>query len=225
MSGSRSNEGQFDSAKINIVKGGDKIAELRARIDQARQDYRQEAANAMRRPKTISDAKQQLVKRSPAMPCSGSKSRPVAGTVQQIEIFTIGGVVKPGDPILDVVPSDTLVVRAKVMPVDIDRIVPGMKVDIRIPQFMKFVIKPIEGVVRSVSQDSIIDPTPSPSGPSLPYFAVEVTVGRASIPEEERAGLRPGWSSTLLFARRSAQSASYFTAPLRNRLAKSMRER
>ena len=41
--------------------------------------------------------------------------------------------------------SDTLVARAKVMPVDVDRIEPDMKVDFRVPQFMKFDIKPIEG--------------------------------------------------------------------------------
>lgn len=218
--------GQFDSAKINIVKGGDKIAELRARVDQARQDYRQEAANAIPDVrKTISDARQQLVIASDALQRVEIKA-PVTGTVQQMRIFTIGGVVKPGDPILDVVPlSDTLVVRAKVMPVDIDRIVPGMKVDIRIPQFMKFVIKPIEGVVRSVSQDSMIDPTPGPSGPSLPYFAVEVTVDRASIPEEERGRITAGMVVDTIIRTQERTVLSYLTAPLRNRLAKSMRER
>ena len=142
--------GQFESAKINNVKGRDKIGELRARIDQVRQDYRQEAANTIPEVrKTISDARQQSVIASDARQRVEIKA-PVTGTVQQMRVFTIGGVIRAGDPILDLVPlSDTLVVRAKVMPVDIDRIVRGMKVDIRVPQFMKFVIKPIDGEVRS----------------------------------------------------------------------------
>ena len=69
----------------------------------------------------------------------------MTGTVQQLKIFTVGGVIKPGDPILDIVPlSDTLVVRAKVLPIDVDRILTGETVEIRVPQFMKFELRPID---------------------------------------------------------------------------------
>jgi S-layer protein transport system membrane fusion protein len=219
-------KGQFETAKINIIKGRDKIAELRARIDQARQDYRQEGANAIPEVrKTIGDARQQLVIASDALQRVEIKA-PVTGTVQQLRIFTIGGVIKPGDPILDLVPqSDTLVVRAKVMPVDIDRIGPGMKVDIRVPQFLKFEIKPIEGVVRSVSRDSMVDQTPGASNPQLPYFAIEVAVDRAGIDEELRDRLTAGMMVETIIRTQERTVLSYLTAPLRNRLAKSMRER
>jgi len=219
-------KGQFETAKINIIKGRDKIAELRARIDQARQDYRQEGANAIPEVrKTIGDARQQLVIASDALQRVEIKA-PVTGTVQQLRIFTIGGVIRPGDPILDLVPqSDTLVVRAKVMPVDIDRIEPGMKVDIRVPQFMKFDIKPIEGVVRSVSRDSMVDQTPGTSSPQSPYFAVEVAVDRAGIDEELRDRLTAGMTVDTIIRTQERTVLSYLTAPLRNRLAKSMRER
>jgi S-layer protein transport system membrane fusion protein len=219
-------KGQFETAKINIIKGRDKIAELRARIDQARQDYRQEGANAIPEVrKTIGDARQQLVIASDALQRVEIKA-PVTGTVQQLRIFTIGGVIKPGDPILDLVPqSDTLVVRAKVMPVDIDRIGPGMKVDIRVPQFLKFEIKPIEGVVRSVSRDSMVDQTPGASNPQLPYFVIEVAVDRAGIDEELRDRLTAGMMVETIIRTQERTVLSYLTAPLRNRLAKSMRER
>ena len=219
-------KGQFDSAKISIIKGGDKTAEYRARIDQARQDYRQEAANAIPDVrKTITEARQQLIIASDALQRVEIKA-PVTGTVQQMRIFTIGGVLKPGDPILDLVPlSDTLVVRARVMPVDIDRIEPGMNVDVRVPQFMKFVIKPIEGVVRSISHDSVIDPTPGPPGQALPYFAVEVAVDRSSIAEEVRDRLTAGMVVDTIIRTQERTVLSYLSAPLRNRLAKSMRER
>jgi len=219
-------KGQSDSAKIAIVKGRDKIAEYRARIEQAWQDYRQEAANAIPDVrKTITDARQQRVIASDALQRVEIKA-PVTGTVQQMRIFTIGGVLKPGDPILDLVPlSDTLVVRARVMPVDIDRIEPGMKVHVRVPQFMKFVIKPIDGVVRSISHDSVVDPTPGPSGQALPYFAVEVVVDRASIEEEVRDRLTAGMVVDTIIRTQERTVLSYLSAPLRNRLAKSMRER
>jgi HlyD family type I secretion membrane fusion protein len=218
--------GQLDSAKINIVKGRDKIGELRARIDQARQDYRQEAASAIPDVrKTISDARQQSVIARDARDRIEIRA-PVTGTVQQMRVFTVGGVIRPGDPILDLVPvSDTLLVRAKVMPVDIDRIVPGMQVEIRIPQFMKFEIKPIDGVVRSVSHDSMVDPAADPSTPSSPFFAVEVAIDRASIAESLRERITAGMVVDTIIRTQARTVLSYLTAPLRNRLAKSMRER
>jgi HlyD family type I secretion membrane fusion protein len=218
--------GQLESAKINAVKGRDKIGELRARIDQARQDYRQDAANAIPDVrKTISDARQQSVIARDARQRVEIRA-PVTGTVQQMRIFTVGGVIRAGDPILDLVPlSDTLVVRARVMPVDIDRIVPGMKVEIRIPQFMKFELKPVDGMVRSVSQDSMVDPNPSTSGQASHYFAVEVMVDRASISESMRDRITAGMVVDTIIRTQERTVLSYLTAPLRNRLAKSMRER
>ncbi len=63
--------------------------------------------------KTVADAKQQLVIARDILQRIDIKA-PVTGTVQQLKIFTVGGVIKPGDPILDIVPlSDTLVVRAR----------------------------------------------------------------------------------------------------------------
>jgi HlyD family secretion protein len=98
-------------------------------------------------------------------------------------------------------------------------------VDIRVPQFMKFDIEPIEGVVRSVSRDSMVDQTGGASSPQSPYFAVEVAVDRAGIDEELRDRLTAGMTVDTIIRTQERTVLSYLTAPLRNRLAKSMRER
>lgn len=218
-------QGQLDGAKIGETKASEKVAELQARIDQLRQDYRQEAANALPDVrKTISDARQQLVVANDALQRIEIKA-PVAGTVQQLRIFTIGGVIKPGDPVLDIVPtSDTLVVRAKVMPVDVDRILTGESVEIRVPQFVKFELGPLLGTVRSISRDSVIDTT-TPSGVPQPYFAAEIAVERASIPTEIRDRLSAGMIVDSIIRTQERTVLAYLTAPLRLRLAKAMHER
>ncbi len=218
-------KGQLENAKINSTKGREKIGEMQARIDQLKQDYRQEAANLLPDVrKTISDARQQLVIASDALQRIDLRA-PVTGTVQQLKIFTIGGVIKPGDPVLDIVPSsDTLVVRAKVQPIDVDRILTGETVEIRVPQFMRFELHPIEGVVRSISRDSVFDP-PTSSMPAPPYFAVEVAVERASIPEGIRDRLSAGMTVDTIIRTEERTVLTYLLAPLTNRLAKSMHER
>jgi membrane fusion protein, type I secretion system len=218
-------QGQLETAQISKTKATEKVGELQARIDQLKQDYRQEAANALPDVrKTISDARQQLVVANDALQRIEIKA-PVTGTVQQLKIFTIGGVIRPGDPIMDIVPSsDVLVVRAKVMPVDVDRIVAGDAVEVRVPQFVRFELKPIIGSVRSISRDSIQD-SPGPAGPAQPYFAVEVAVDRASIPDEIRDRISAGMTVDAIIRTQERTVLSYLVAPIRNRLAKSMRER
>jgi HlyD family type I secretion membrane fusion protein len=218
-------QSQLEGSKINRTKAKEKVAEYQARVDQLKQDYRQEAASLMPDVrKTISDAKAQLTIAGDALQRIEIKA-PVTGTVQQLKMFTVGGVIKPGDPILDIVPSsDTLVVRAKVLPIDVDRILTGESVEIRVPQFMKFQLKPIMGVVRSISRDSIIEAATS-AGPSQPYFAVEVAVDRNAIPEDIRDRMIAGMTVDALIRTRSRTVLSYLVAPLTNRLSKSLRER
>jgi S-layer protein transport system membrane fusion protein len=218
-------KGQFDTAKVSAVKAEEKVGEFQARIDQLQQDYRQEGANALPDVrKVISDARQQLTIASDILQRIDITA-PVTGTVQQLKVFTIGGIIKPGDPILDIVPtSDTLVVRAKVLPIDVDRILTGEKVEVRVPQFMKFELGPIEGIVRSVSRDSIVD-APTAAGPAPAYYAVEVAVDRNSIPEEIRDRMIAGMTVDTIIRTQERTVLSYLVAPLRNRIAKSMHER
>lgn len=219
-------KGQFESARISGGKAREKVGEMLARIDQLKQDYRQEGANALPDVrKTISDARQQLVIASDALQRIEIKA-PVDGTVQQLKVFTIGGVIKPGDPIMDIVPlTDTLVVRAKVQPFDIDRIGTGEAVEIRVPQFTKFELEPIIGRVRSVSRDSVQDQATGANGAVQTYYAVEVAVDRAAIPEGIRDRMIAGMTVDTIIRTQERTVLSYFMAPLRNRLAKSMRER
>lgn len=218
-------QGQLETARINAARSTAKIDEMQARIASLKQDYRQEGANGLPDVrKIISDARQQLAIAADAMQRVDIKA-PVTGTVQQLKIFTVGGVIRPGDPILDVVPlSDTLVVRARVQPIDIDRILTGEAVEIRVPQFMKFELEPILGAVRSVSRDSLLDP-PTTGAPAMPYFAVEVGVARDAIPEGLRDRILAGMTVDTIIRTEDRTVLSYLVAPLRNRLAKAMRER
>jgi adhesin transport system membrane fusion protein len=81
---------------------------------------------------------------------------PVHGKVQDVKITTVGGVVKPGDPIMDIVPlEDQLVVEGRIKPSDIAFIYPGQKAVVRISAFDFSVYGALEGEVVDISPDSI----------------------------------------------------------------------
>lgn len=83
---------------------------------------------------------------------------PVRGTVKQIYISTVGGVVKPGEPIMDIVPlDDTLVVEAKVKPQDVAFLRPGQGVMVKISAYDFSIYGGLDGKLESISADTIED--------------------------------------------------------------------
>lgn len=83
---------------------------------------------------------------------------PVRGTIKQIYINTIGGVVKPGEPIMDLVPlDDTLLVEARVSPKDVAFLRPGQDVMVKVSAYDFGIYGGLEGKLESISADTIED--------------------------------------------------------------------
>ncbi|MCW5752690.1 MAG: HlyD family type I secretion periplasmic adaptor subunit [Alphaproteobacteria bacterium] len=83
---------------------------------------------------------------------------PLDGIVKRIRITTLGGVIKPGQDILEIVPSDdTLLIEAKVSPADIAHIHPGQEVVVKLTAFDYAIYGGLPGVIEQVGADSIVD--------------------------------------------------------------------
>jgi adhesin transport system membrane fusion protein len=83
---------------------------------------------------------------------------PVRGTVKQIYINTIGGVVKPGESIMDIVPlDDTLLVEARVIPKDVAFLRPGQDAMVKVSAYDFSIYGGLEGKLESISADTIED--------------------------------------------------------------------
>lgn len=217
-------EGAIDRSKNDIVKGEDRIAEINLRIAGLKQDYQQEAANQLIDiGKQIAEFRQQREVAFDLLKRTEIRS-PVAGTVQQLKVFTVGGVVRPGDPILDVVPdSSELVVRAKVYPGDIDRLSVGMHAEIKLVSLMRYRREKISGELRFVSRDLTTDPNPNPNVP--PYYTIEATFTHDSIPEDIRDKLQAGMDAVVVVPTRGRTVLQYLLAPVIDNFESSLRER
>lgn len=83
---------------------------------------------------------------------------PVYGIIKQIKTTTIGGVVQPGNDIIEVVPlDDTLLIEAKIRPSDIGFIHPGQKAIVKITAYDFSIYGGLEGEVEQISADTILD--------------------------------------------------------------------
>lgn len=210
-----------EKAITDLARAEERVAELVSRAEQTRREYVQEAANQLPEVRRLlNDVTQQIVLISEQRGRIEVRA-PVDGTVQQLRIFTRGGVVRAGEPILDIAPSGgELVVRARVSPVDVDRVRPGLTVEIRMAQFQRYQSAVMSGAVRFISRDVVLD---EPTRQS--FYLTEVVVDRATIPEPVRDRLVAGMTADVIILTGQRTVLEYLVAPILNSTAFGLRER
>lgn len=214
-------QGAIDGAVVSIAQARDKVDELTASADQLRKAYVQEAAVALPDVrKTIGDLTQQIIVARDSLK-RVDITAPVSGSVQSMTAFTVGGVVRPGDVIMEIVPSsDVLVLRARIDPEDIDRVRVGQEVDIQLNQFREYKSEMIKGTLETLSHDVLQDPKTG-----VNYYAAEVSVDRSSIPEDIRDRIIPGMQASIFMPTGERTVLQFLVAPLVDRFGSSMNER
>lgn len=145
---------------------------------------------------------------------------PQAGTVVGLRMHTAGGVVGPGEPLLDIVPSgDRLIIEAQIDPQDIDVVHEGLGAHVRLTSFTQRNAVPIAGRVVSVSADRLTDDR---SGFSYYLAKIELTEDpRIAL---EGAELYPGMPAEVMIVTGSRTALEYLMRPITSSLRRSMRE-
>lgn len=212
-----------------VIQGGEvqklrldaRLAELKLRRQQVMQDYLQDASTILQDVrKQLTDVRQQMLLVGDAQR-RGEIRAPIAGTVQQMRYFTVGGVIRPGDAILDIAPaSEELVIKARVDPQDIDRVVTGGTAEVKFASFGYWGSEVIRGTLRSISRDRITE-----DGGKLSYFAAEVVVDKATVPTMMVGKLTAGMAADVLLITGERSVGEYLLGPLLRRWDLSLRER
>jgi HlyD family type I secretion membrane fusion protein len=144
---------------------------------------------------------------------------PVSGVVVNMVAHTVGGVVAPGNPILDIVPqNDRLMIEAQVRPSDIDGVRTGLAADVRFPAFDGSESPRLSGTVTTVSADRLI------GAGGTAYFLVRVQVDEGDLARLGGRTLVPGMPAEILINKSERTLLSYLLAPLVHSLWTAFRE-
>jgi membrane fusion protein, type I secretion system len=214
-------EGEQSQLVASVAQSKGKIAEIELKIIQIDQDLSSEVAKEMReidgkigefveRKVTAEDQLQRVDIRAPP-----------AGTVFQLSVHTVGGVIQPGETIMLIVPdADSLTVEAKVNPQDIEQVQLNQKALLRFSAFNAATTPQIDGRVSMISADITSEERTGQN-----YYTI-----RISIPPEElvRLGdvkLVPGMPVECFIQTGERTVISYLLTPLRNQLMRTFRER
>jgi HlyD family secretion protein len=145
---------------------------------------------------------------------------PTAGTVLNLRIFTAGGVVRPGDAILDLVPADDrLVAEVQVQPNDIRSVQLGMLAEVRLPAFKARVLPFLHGHVVQVASDTLID-----ERTRTPYYRALIAVDPDQLAKYPDVELVPGMLVETMIVTGERSLWNYITQPLMDSFARAFRE-
>lgn len=146
---------------------------------------------------------------------------PVSGTIVGLSFKTPGGVIRPGEPILHIVPAnDDLLIDARVAPTDIDVVHAGLQAQVHLSAYSQRVLPRIEGIVRHVSADSLRD-----EQTSMFYYLARVEVDRAKLAElGADIHLVSGMPAEVLIVTEQRTLLGYLFQPFRDIFRRSLRE-
>ena len=205
----------------NIAGANARLAEFRMRGAQREMEYRREVETQ------LADVHKELAtlgERVAAYRDTYSRlviRAPVSGTVVDLAFHTVGGVIKPGDRILDIVPEgDELIVEARIPPQYIDRVHAGLPADVHFDAYMNRAERPvISGKVLLVSADVLTDQRLGHS-----YYSTRVTVPGTELRKLGNLQLQPGMQGTVMIKTGERSLLVYLTRPLFRRFTAAMGE-
>lgn len=147
-------------------------------------------------------------------------SAPYSGRVVNLRIHTAGGVINPGEPLMDIVPwDDKLLVEARVSPNDIDIVHVGLPAQVFLTAYSRRTSTPLEGTVASISADRLID---DQSGEQ--YFLARVEVENLQGNLGDGLAVVPGMQAEVLIVTGERTFLDYLMQPILDSFNRALRE-
>lgn len=206
----------------NTLRARRAIAELRQQIAARRQEYRKEVetelGNVLR--EVQSDAEKLIAVRAD-LERTEIRS-PASGQAIGLAVQTVGGVIQPGQKLMDIVPEgEPLLLEARIDPHLIDKVHSGLKTDVRFNAFAHSPQLVVEGEIVSVSSDLL---TEQLGGMQVSYYLARVKLTPEGMQVLGPRRMQPGMPVEVIIKTGERSMLTYLLNPLTKRLAASMKE-
>jgi len=216
-----STQGELDALAVSIPRAEAAASEARHRMRLRRAELDAVLMEEInRRSLELASLRESLSASSDRVTRTELRS-PVRGTVKKIYITTVGGVVKPGENIMEIVPlDDTLLVEARVRPQDVAFLHPGQKSMVKISAYDFSIYGGLNGVLEQISADTIEDKRGDF------YYLVKVRTPETAIRHEgEVLPIMPGMVATVDILTGKKTVLDYLLKPILKAKQNALREK
>lgn len=208
--------------EANIARLQSTAAEARLRLVQRQGEYAREAngelANVRREVQANQERMQAAVQELERLQIKA----PTAGQVLGLAVNSVGGIVQPGQHLLDILPDGaSLRLEARIPPHVIDRVAVGDEVEVRFSAFAATPHLVVLGKVQSLSGDALTESTPA-GGSS--YFASKVVLTPEGMKALSGLTVQPGMTADILIRTGERSLLTYLLNPLLKRVSAAMTE-
>lgn len=209
-----------DVGQAQVVRLEKQVAELTGRIINQQNEYFQEAQTEMAKADEELAAQLELMRERKVILDNTDIYAPQDGIVRDIGITTLGATLKPGDPILEILPTDNrLIFEAKFAPSDIAPLELGLPAQVKLDAYDYSIYGKVDGTVAYISPDALTQRDANRG--EVKYYRVYIELGQSGriSPRDKQANdseikINPGMTGIAEVRTRDKTLLSYLTKPV-----------
>lgn len=211
-----------DASKSEVLKARRQVNDLTAQGTNKRNAFRQDAQLEHTKARAeLAQTEQVLAQRSEALESTYLRA-PMAGIVKNVRLTTVGAVLKAGDELMQIVPSnDALIVEAKVRSADVAFLRNGLRANVKLDAYDYTLYGSLKGQVVYISPDTLEEEL---KRDETPYYRVHIETREPDAAGRVRLDVRPGMTATVEIITGERSVASYLLKPLRRTIDESLHE-
>ncbi|MDI4481960.1 HlyD family type I secretion periplasmic adaptor subunit [Moraxella lacunata] len=213
-----------DVSQADVIRLRRQVADIEAQITNKRNKYFEDAQTELTKTQEELESETEQLRDRAQVLEEKRLFAPVDGKVNNIAVTTIGGVVRPGDTIMQLLPtSSDLVVEAKVQPVDIAYVKEGQTASVKLDAYDYSIFGAMNGEVIYISPDTLMEKTPQGD---KPYYRVQIRIEGAQVAaREDEIIIKPGMTASVDIKAMERTVLSYLTKPITKTLSEGLGER
>lgn len=213
-----------DVSQADVIKLRRQVADIEAQITNKRNKYFEEAQTELTKTQEELESESEQLRDRTQVLEEKRLFAPVDGNVNNIAVTTIGGVVRGGDTIMQLLPtSSDLIVEAKVQPVDIAYVKKGQSASVKLDAYDYSIFGAMNGEVIYISSDTLMEKTPQGE---KPYYRVQIRIAGAQVSaRQDEIIIKPGMTASVDIKAMERTVLSYLTKPLVKTLSEGLGER
>lgn len=215
--------GEREGARAQMAGNKERIGEYEARLA---------ALKSMRIQDAVTEMKLSIAKRveleERVRPIRNTLERqmiraPVSGTVVDLKVTTVGGVIAAREPLMDIVPvSDTLILIARIGVNDINDVKAGLPAEVMLTAYKSSSTPQVKATVSYVSADRLTTRTLQGE---IPYYEVRLAIDPLSMKKAGNLQLYPGMAAQVSISTKPRTAFDYFIGPIKDRMRMAFSEK
>jgi adhesin transport system membrane fusion protein len=236
MQEKRMNDNLFksgDVSELDVLRAKRQVTEIEGRIAATKNKYLQDTRTEMTRIEDELSSQNQKLNGAESLLSHTDIMAPMDGVVKTLKIHTLGGVLRPGDELMQIAPvGDALLLEARVSPADIGQLVIGQSVFITLDAYDYSIYGNLIGELTDISPDTLSDSNAqgslvnTPTGQPSVYYKVNIRIAKdQENPKVASMEIKPGMTASIDIRTGTRNLLTYLLKPVIKTLGTSLNER